>query len=89
MLIHVCKEIKVQFHKIYGLILSSGKYLNGISPDTGQSIKGVADDVKSYSYTYTEPGTYTVTFLAGNGNYQGESGIQTYEMKVTIVDPIE
>ena len=63
--------------------------LNGISPDTGQSIKGVADDVKSYSYTYTEPGTYTVTFLAGNGNYQGESGIQTYEMKVTIVDPIE
>ena len=63
--------------------------LNGISPDTGQSIKGVADDVKSYSYTYTKPGTYTVTFLAGNGNYQGESGIQTYEMKVTIVDPIE
>ena len=49
----------------------------------------MADDVKSYSYTYTEPGTYTVTFLAGNGNYQGESGIQTYEMKVTIVDPIE
>ena len=46
----------------------------------------MADDVKSYSYTYTEPGTYTVTFLAGNGNYQGESGIQTYEMKVTIVD---
>lgn len=63
--------------------------LNGISPDTGQSIKGVADDVKSYSYTYDKPGTYTVTFLVGNGNYQGESGIQTYEMKVTIVDPIE
>lgn len=63
--------------------------LNTISPDTGQSIKGVADDVKSYSYTYTQPGTYTVTFLVGNGNYQGESGIQTYEMKVTIIDPIE
>ena len=63
--------------------------LNTITPDTGQSIKGVADDVKSYSYTYDKPGTYTVTFLVGNGNYQGESGIQTYEMKVTIIDPIE
>ena len=44
--------------------------LNSISPDTGQSIKGVTDDVKSYSYTYDKPGTYTVTFLVGNGNYQ-------------------
>lgn len=70
-------------------IFSTPMPLNQTTPDTGQSIKGVADDVKSYSYTYDKPGTYTVTFLVGNGNYQGESGIQTYEMKVTIVDPIE
>ena len=63
--------------------------LNMIAPDTGQSIKGVTDDTRSYTYTYERPGTYTVTFLVGNGNYQGESGIQTYEMTVTIIDPIE
>ena len=27
-----CKEIKVQFHKYYGLILSKRKYLSGILP---------------------------------------------------------
>ena len=30
--------------------------LNTISPDTGLNIKGVTDDLPSYSYTYTEPG---------------------------------
>lgn len=63
--------------------------LNTISPDTGQSIKGVPDDVPSYSYTYDTPGTYTATFLAGTGNYQGESGIQAYEVTFTIVDRLE
>lgn len=63
--------------------------LNAISPDTGLSIKGVTDDVKSYSYTYNKPGTYTATFLVGTGNYQGESGIQTYEVTFTVIDPIE
>lgn len=63
--------------------------LNQISPDTGQSIKGVTDDVTSYSYTYDNPGTYTATFLVGTGNYQGESGIKTYEVTFTIVDPIQ
>lgn len=70
-------------------VLMQPMALNKIAPDTGQSIKGVTDDTKSYTYTYERPGTYTVTFLVGNGNYQGESGIQTYEMTVTIIDPIE
>ena len=48
--------------------------LNTISPDTGLNIKGVTDDLPSYSYTYTEPGTYTVTFIVAGGNYgQGSS----------------
>ena len=63
--------------------------LNSISPDTGQSIKGVTDDVPSYSYTYDTPGTYTATFLVGTGNYQGESGIKTYEVTFTVVDRLE
>lgn len=70
-------------------IFSTPMSLNLTSPDTGQSIKGVTDDVKSYSYTYDKPGTYTATFLVGTGNYQGESGIQTYEVTFTVIDPIE
>ena len=63
--------------------------LNLIAPDTGQSIKGVTDDVRSYSYTYDRPGTYTATFIVGNGNYQGESGVRVYELTFTVIDPIE
>lgn len=70
-------------------IFSTPMALNLTTPDTGQSIKGVTDDVKSYSYTYDKPGTYTATFLVGTGNYQGESGIQTYEVTVNVIDPIE
>lgn len=62
--------------------------LNMIPSDTGQSIKGVTDDVKNYSHIYNEPGTYTATILAGNGNYQGESGIRTYEVTFTVVEKI-
>lgn len=62
--------------------------LNTISPDTGENIKGFADDVTSYTHTYDEPGTYTVTFIASTGNYQGESRT-VRELTVTVVDPIE
>lgn len=70
-------------------IFSTPMALNHTTPDTGQSIKGVTDDVKTYSCTYDNPGTYTATFLAGTGNYQGESGIRPYEVTFTIIDPIE
>ena len=63
--------------------------LNTISPDTGQNIKGVTDDMTSYEYTYTKPGTYTATFIVANGNYQGESGTHTYEVTFTVIDPIK
>lgn len=70
-------------------IFTTPMALNMLASDTGQSIKGVTDDVKSYSYTYDQPGTYTATFVVANGNYQGESGIRTYETTVTIVEAIQ
>lgn len=70
-------------------IFSTPMPLNQTTPDTGQNIKGVTDDVKNYSYTYNEPGTYTATFVVSNGNYQGESGIKVVERTVHIVEKIE
>lgn len=61
--------------------------LTSIPPDTGENIKGYADDVSSYTHVYNEPGTYTVTFIAATGNYQGESRV-VREMNVTIIEPI-
>ena len=63
--------------------------LNTISPDTGLNIKGVTAALPSYSYTYTEPGTYTVTFIVAGGNYQGQSAPAPYEVTFTVIDPIE
>lgn len=63
--------------------------LNTVAPDTGQSIKGVTDDVRSYEYTYTRPGTYTATFIAANGNYQGESGPVVHEVTFTVIAPVQ
>lgn len=61
--------------------------LNRIDPDTGENIKGFADEVTSYEHVYNEPGTYTVTFIASTGNYEGESRI-IRELTVTIVERI-
>lgn len=52
------------------LIANSIK-LNSCTPDTGDNIKDINRRVSSYTYTYTKPGTYTVTFLAGNSNIEG------------------
>ena len=49
----------------------------------------MTDDLPSYSYTYTEPGTYTVTFIVAGGNYQGQSAPAPYEVTFTVIDPIE
>lgn len=61
--------------------------LNTIAPDTGENIKGLADDVTSYEHTYREPGTYTVTFIASTGSYAGQSRV-VREVTVTVVEPI-
>lgn len=60
--------------------------LNSISPDTCINIKGVSDDISSYAYVYDKPGTYTATFIAGTGNYRGESGPKLHEVTFTIVE---
>lgn len=63
--------------------------LNGITPDTGTNIKGVADDVSTYEHIYNTPGTYTATFIVSSGNYLGESEQIVREITFTVVDVVE
>lgn len=62
--------------------------LRRIDPDTGENIKGFADDVTAYTHVYDEPGTYTVTFIASTGNYAGQSRV-IREVTVTVVERID
>ena len=59
---------------------------NSCDPDENSGVlKNINVRVPSYSYTYTEPGTYTVTFIAGNQNVYG-SARTVQEVTFTIRD---
>ncbi|MCM1302161.1 MAG: DUF5017 domain-containing protein [Alistipes senegalensis] len=88
------KDIKMQGvgagalkYAINSWIVTKPRPLNNVSPDTGFSVKSVADDITEYGYVYEKSGTYEATFLITNGNYQGaERKLQ--KMTVNIIDPI-
>lgn len=52
-------------------LISEKIKLNSCTPDTGESIKDINRSLTSYSYSFAAPGTYTVSFLAGNANVDG------------------
>lgn len=55
-------------------------------PDFGLPIKGIANPaMASYSYAYSEPGEYTVTFVAANVNVYDRKE-RVVELKVKIVE---
>ncbi|MDD2327365.1 MAG: DUF5017 domain-containing protein [bacterium] len=46
---------------------------NKAYPDAyGIAIKSITNELFSYTYSYTVPGTYNITFVGGNTNYKGE-----------------
>ena len=54
-----------------------------VYPDGGVAIKNISDGLTTYTYNFTKPGTYIVTFMAGNTNYDGENSLKR-EVTVTI-----
>lgn len=60
-------------------------YINE-GPDMGVGIKAMAEaTLHSYEYTYTEPGDYTVTFVASNANVYGRKET-VRSVKIKIVE---
>lgn len=55
--------------------------LNSCSPDMGENIKDINRRVTNYSYVFSSPGTYVVTFLAGNASVEGQ---ETVLKEVTV-----
>jgi len=54
-------------------VISKPHTFNDVPTDTGVPIKNLTTELRRYSYVFEEPGTYTVTFLGANSNFQGES----------------
>ena len=57
-----------------------------VEPDRGEPIKGTNTRVTTYEYTYTEPGTYTATFIATNAN-MWDSKQTVREVTFEVTDP--
>lgn len=57
----------------YSWIVSNLLVVNSCTPDAGTNIKNMTQRLDTYSYTYGEPGTYTLTFVGSNGNYKQQT----------------
>jgi hypothetical protein len=66
-------------------LISSKITLNSCSPDTGTAVKDINNRITSYEYTYTKPGTYKATFIAGNANKDDDDYV-VKEVTVTVTE---
>lgn len=73
-------------HYCTGWAFSAPRAFLSIDPDEGIVVKNLQNYLDTYEYTFEEPGTYTVTFVGTNVNYQGSSS-QVKELTVTVVNP--
>lgn len=72
-------------YALKGWVVTTPQMLNAVANDTGTVIKNMQNYMETFSYTFAEPGTYTVTFVGRNVNYVGSSE-QVKEVTVTILD---
>lgn len=67
-------------------VISKPYTFNNVPSDTGVPIKNVVTELRNYSYVFEDPGTYTVTFLGANSNFQGEAR-QERSFTINILPP--
>lgn len=76
-------------YTLNGWVLTTPQPLSKVFNDKGVVIKNLQNYLHSYEYTWTEPGTYTVTFVGRNENYAASSE-EVIEYTVNIIDkPVE
>ena len=64
-------------------VISRPFNLSSVSTDTGLGLKTATTYLSNYTYAYTVPGTYTVTFIAANAS-RDESSQIIKQIKLTI-----
>lgn len=64
-------------------VVTRAIFPNQVSPDKGAGIKAYTDRMKNYKYKFSQPGTYTVTFVATNG-LNGNIKEVVRELTVTV-----
>jgi hypothetical protein len=74
-------------YAIDGWAISTPAPLNKVANDRSVVIKNVQNYLKTYEYTWNEPGTYKVTFVGTNESHLHASN-QVQEMTVTILENI-
>jgi len=53
-------------------LITNAINLTGVSPDKGEALKTYSTPLESFTHTYSEPGTYTVTFVGNNTTIYGD-----------------
>ena len=57
---------------------------NAVTPDQGQAIKNISQNITEYTSIYSKAGTYKVTFVATNANVKDQdSAIKEIEIAIT------
>ena len=64
-------------------VISKLLYLNQVAPDVSVPIKNITQQLDSYDYVFTQPGTYKVVFLAANATADKQQST-TQEIVLTI-----
>lgn len=73
------KELK------YSWIVSNALVMNACSPDKGQTVKNMSQNIDSFTYTYNTPGEYKATFIGTNSNYKKETRVFR-ELTIKVVE---
>lgn len=69
-----------------GWMISKSLILNSRMPDTGVGIKSMADNpVETYGHYFEKTGTYTVTFIAKNANFEYSSEVK-HELYIKVIE---
>lgn len=66
-------------------LISKPIVINACTPDTGVGIKTITNSLNSYKYQYSKPGTYTITFVGRNSNFEASSEV-VRELTIKVID---
>lgn len=73
------------YHYFYTWLVSKAIVVNACSPDKGEGIKSIANQLSNYSYTYDKVGDYTTTFEGNSANFEKTSSV-VREFTIKVVE---